>query len=151
MQHFDFIRYSTLLFHYIQFIKKCLIAGPYAGGGSGGSKEPPFLKERSTIFNDKLQKILLQTINFHFKTKFDEKIGRERAASESHSWNDFFHSKQVHFWWNRTPPCSEQRTGLYSTYCLTIRAKSTAQGATKLSGVMEYGSVSVLDGLKSTN
>ena len=30
-----------------------------------------------------------------------------------------------------------------------IRAKSTAQNATKLSGIMEYGSESVLRGLKS--
>ena len=54
-------------------------AGPYAGGVRGGSKEPPFLTERSTIFNDELQKILLQTLNFHFKTKFGKKTGRENG------------------------------------------------------------------------
>ena len=52
---------------------------PVCWGGSGGSKEPPFLTERSTIFNDNLQKILLQTSNFHFKAKFGEKIGRENG------------------------------------------------------------------------
>ena len=61
------------------FILYDIQSRPVRWGGSGGSKEPPFLTKRSTIFNDKLQKILLQTLNFHFKTKFGEKIGRENG------------------------------------------------------------------------
>ena len=38
----------------------------------------------------------------------------------------------------------------YSKDVSSIRAKTTAQGTTKLSEIMEYGSVSVLDELKST-
>ena len=52
---------------------------PVRWGGSGGSKEPPFLTERSTIFNDKLQKIFPSNFKFHFKAKFGEKMGRENG------------------------------------------------------------------------
>ena len=53
----------------------------YAEGGVRGliSKELPFLTERSTIFNNKLQEILLQIVDFDFKTKFGKKTERENG------------------------------------------------------------------------
>ena len=48
--------------------------------GGGGFERPPFLTERSTIVNNKPQKILLQTLDFDFKTKFGKKkTGRENG------------------------------------------------------------------------
>ena len=69
------------------------------------SKEPPFLQKGPQFSMISCRKFTLKNLDFDFKTKFGKK-NRERkwAASESQSLNDFFRSKQVHFWGNRTPP-----------------------------------------------
>ena len=58
----------------VQYVALCTIPGLYAGGVWEVQKEQNRKKtERSTIFNNKLQKILLQTLDFDFKPKFGKK------------------------------------------------------------------------------